>query len=225
MLFAKKIVFLQHQSLLTGSAGGMGGARDTKRRYGGGMSQKCVAVATSLAENGCNAWTDGDEWLTLQQQQNNNSEKNVDIDMALTATLKFGSNTTQAYDKEYKVTDFHIVSRRDYNKFCPEGNATCERLEVNIIGQVVKGEEVKDLKDLEMYEWYDLQTTKDGRLEICTSSVKASDSDTQHVICFENARCFSLSEHYDIGVARRRILLLGIEAESIHVDNVDLKRP
>ena len=136
--------------------------------------------------------------------------------MALTAVLQFGSNTTKRYYKQYMVSDCHIVHKRDYSKFCPKGNATCERLEVSI---VCPGRD-----DLEMYEWYDSQNAQEGRVVISTTSVKASDSDSEHIIYFENARCFCLSENYDISVARRRILQLAIEAESIHVDDVNFKR-
>ena len=40
------------------------------------------------------------------------------------------------------------------------------------------------------------------------------------VIYFEDAKCFSLSENYDINSSRRRNLTLAIEAESITVDDV-----
>lgn len=53
--------------------------------------------------------------------------------MALTAIIQFGNNTVKRYFKEYLVTDCHIVHRRNYNKFCPEGNGACERLEVSVV--------------------------------------------------------------------------------------------
>ena len=37
---------------------------------------------------------------------------------------------------------------------------------------------------------------------------------------FEDAKCFSLSENYDINTSRRRTLKLAIEAETITVDDV-----
>lgn len=136
--------------------------------------------------------------------------------MALTAILQFGSNTTKRYYKQYMVSDCHFVHERKYSKSCPVGSASCERLEVSI---VCPGRD-----DLEMYEWYDSQNTQEGRIVITTTSVKASDGDSEHIVYFDNAHCFSLSEHYDISVARRRILKLAIEAETVHVDDVTFKR-
>ena len=138
------------------------------------------------------------------------------IDMALTAILQFGSNTTKRYYKQYMVSDCHIVHRRKYDKFCPKGSASCERLEVSIVSP--------GRDDLEMFEWYDSQNAQEGRIVITTTSVKASDSDSEHIIYFDNAHCFSLSEHYDIRSTRRRILKLAIEAETVHVDDVTFKR-
>ena len=57
------------------------------------------------------------------------------MDMALTAYLQFGSNVTRRYFKEYMVSDCHIVHKRKYNRFCPEGNAdgmVCEGYVVGI---------------------------------------------------------------------------------------------
>jgi hypothetical protein len=55
-------------------------------------------------------------------------------------------------------------------------------------------------------------------------SVKTSDFDAEHIIYFENARCFRLSEHYDASTNRRRIIKLAIEAEKICIDEVEFKR-
>lgn len=144
------------------------------------------------------------------------SNDKIIIDMALTAVLQFGSNTTKRYYKQYMVSDCHIVHKRKYSKFCPEGSASCERLEVSIVSP--------GRDDLEIFEWYDSQNAQEGRIVITTTSVKASDSDSEHIIYFENAHCFSLSENYDISVARRRIIKLAIEAETIHIDDITIKR-
>jgi hypothetical protein len=40
------------------------------------------------------------------------------------------------------------------------------------------------------------------------------------VLEFEDALCFSLAEHYDIGDSRRRMLRLGIMADRFSIDNV-----
>ena len=136
--------------------------------------------------------------------------------MALTARIQFGINASRRYFKEYLVSDCHIVHRKPYNKFCPEGDASCERLEVSV---VCPGRD-----DLDLYEWYDTQNAQEGRIVISTVTVKTSDGEAEHIVYFEGARCFSLTEDYDAGVNRRRILTLSIEAEHINVDDIDIKR-
>lgn len=138
------------------------------------------------------------------------------MDMALTAYLQFGSNVTRRYFKEYMVSDCHIVHKRKYNRFCPEGNAECERMEVSV---VCPGRD-----DLELYEWYDTQNAQEGRIIISTTTAKTTDADAEHIIYFDDARCFSLTEYYDADMTRRRILKLAIEASNIMVDDVEIKR-
>ncbi len=136
--------------------------------------------------------------------------------MALTAFIKFGNNSKEDYFKKYQLSDFHIVNQRRYNKFCPEGSARCERLEVSL--------DSPGRDDLDLYNWYDKQFSQEGCIEISTTTVKTSDEQSKHVIYFEDARCYGLSEQYDIGTNRRRILSLAIEAEIICVDDVKIKR-
>lgn len=136
--------------------------------------------------------------------------------MALTAYIEFGNNDSKRYFKQYMISDCYIVNEKPFNKFCPEGDASCERLEVSIISP--------GRDDLDLYEWYDTQNFQDGRIVITTMSVKTSDFDAEHIIYFENARCFSLSEHYDASTNRRRIIKLAIEAEKICVDEIEFNR-
>ena len=69
--------------------------------------------------------------------------------MALTAYIEFGNNDSKRYFKQYMISDCYIVNEKPFNKFCPEGNASCERLEVSIISP--------GRDDLDLYEWYDTQ--------------------------------------------------------------------
>ena len=100
--------------------------------------------------------------------------------------------------------------------YCPEGSAQCERLEVSVI--------CPGRDDLDLYEWFDTQNAQEGRIVISATTIKTSDGNAEHVICFEDAHCFSLTEDYDAGTTRRRILKLAIEAEKISVDDVEIKR-
>ena len=136
--------------------------------------------------------------------------------MALIAVLEFGNNNIGRYHKQYHVSDCHIVHSRRYNLYCPEGSANCERLEVSV---VCPGRD-----DLDLYEWFGTKNTQEGRIVISTTTAKNPDGNAEHIVYFEGAHCFSLTEDYDAGTTRRRILKLAIEAEKISVDDVNVKR-
>ena len=74
--------------------------------------------------------------------------------------------------------------------------------------------------DLNLFEWYDSQGVQSGRIVISLAAEAKLDESDAQVIYFEDAKCFSLSEKYDINSSRRRNLTLAIEAESITVDDV-----
>lgn len=134
--------------------------------------------------------------------------------MAFTATLEFGDNNIKRYAKKYLVADCRFLFERPYNGFSPEGAARCERVEVVV---VAPGKE-----DLGLFEWFYSQGVRDGRLVLSLQSV-TSDEDIQYLY-FDEAKCFSLSECYDVDTAKRRLLKLGIMAEKITIDDVAFKR-
>lgn len=134
--------------------------------------------------------------------------------MALTAVLEFGDNSIKRYSKHYLVSDCRLMFARPFNGFSPEGAARCERVEVTVVAPG------KD--DLGLIEWFSTQGVQNGRLVISlTNEVKADEADAQ-ILYFEGAKCFSLSEFYDINVSRRRLLKLAIGAESLEIDGVTL---
>ena len=135
--------------------------------------------------------------------------------MALTAVLEFGDNSIKRYSKQYMVADCRLVFNRPYNAFCPQGVARCERLELSVIAP---GKE-----DLGMFEWFTRQNLQDGRLIITMSGGVQETLDTQ-ILYFEDAKCFSLSEYYDINLSRRRLLKLAVGAEKIEIDDVTFER-
>ena len=136
--------------------------------------------------------------------------------MALSAVLEFGDNNIKRYSKHYLVSDCRFVFARSYNGFSPEGATRCERVEVTVVAPG------KD--DLGLIEWFSSQDVQNGRIVISLSNdLKDNDSDTQ-IFYFEEAKCFSLSEYYDINVSRRRILKLAISAETMEIDGVTLNR-
>lgn len=131
--------------------------------------------------------------------------------MALQAVLEFGDNSIQRYSKQYLVSDCRFVFDRSYNEFRPEGAAYCDRIEVVIIAP--------GKTDLSLFEWFANQGEMSGRISISLSiESKFDDTDTQ-MLFFEDAKCFSLSECYDVDNSRRRLLRLGILAERIKIDN------
>lgn len=132
--------------------------------------------------------------------------------MALLAALEFGDNNIGRYSKSYLVSNCRFVFKRPFNSFRPEGMARCDRLELDVIAP--------GKNDLNLFDWYENQGVQSGRIVISLAAeAKLNEQDAQ-VVFFENAKCFSLSESYDINSSRRRNLKLAIEAESIMVDNI-----
>ena len=136
--------------------------------------------------------------------------------MALTAVLEFGDNNIKRYSKQYLVSDCRFVFARANNGFSPEGDTRCERVEVTV---VAPGKE-----DLGLIEWFSSQEVQNGRIVISlTNDLRDNDTDTQ-VLYFEEAKCFSFSEYYDINISRRRLLKLAISAERMEIDGVTLQQ-
>ena len=136
--------------------------------------------------------------------------------MALTAVLEFGDNSIERYSKRYLVSDRRLLFARPYTGFSPKGAARCERVEVTVIAP--------GRDDLGLIDWFSTQGVQNGRLVISLANEgKADDADAQ-ILYFEEAKCFSLSEYYDISVNRRRLLKLAISAETMEIDGVSLHR-
>ena len=135
--------------------------------------------------------------------------------MALTAVLEFGDNSIKRYSKSYMIADCQFVFERPCNQYAPEGVAKCERIELEVIAP---GRE-----DLGLYEWYSAQSVQNGRLTIDINNGGTGDTDVQ-TLYFEEARCFSLSEYYDISTSRRRMIKLAIIAEEVSLDDIRFVR-
>lgn len=134
--------------------------------------------------------------------------------MALTAVLEFGDNSIKRYSKQYLVADCQLVFDRPHNAYSPGGAARCERIELEVIAP---GKE-----DLGLFDWYASQSVQNGRLIISLMGNSLNTADSQ-ILYFEEAKCFSLSEYYDINSSRRRTLKLSICAEEINVEDVQFK--
>lgn len=136
--------------------------------------------------------------------------------MALTAVLEFGDNNIKRYSKQYLVSDFRLLYARPYNEFSPEGTARCERVELTV---VAPGRE-----DLSLFDWFSTQSVQSGRLFISLSNDGKLDTEDAQILYFEEAKCFSLSEVYDVDRSRRRQLKLAIGADKIEIDDVTFNR-
>ena len=73
-------------------------------------------------------------------------------------------------------------------------------------------------------EWFSTQSVQSGRIVFCLTNEATINDDDAQIIYFEDAKCFSLSEFYDINVSRRRLLKLALSAESLEIDGVTLNR-
>ena len=119
--------------------------------------------------------------------------------MALLAALEFGDNNIGRYSKSYLVSDCRFVFNRPYNSYRPEGMARCERLELEVIAP--------GKNDLNLFDWYDKQGVQSGRIVISLAAEAKLDEKDAQIIYFEDAKCFSLSENYDINTSRRENFL------------------
>ena len=136
--------------------------------------------------------------------------------MALSAVLEFGDNNIKRYSKHYLLSDCRFLFARPYNGFTPESVTRCERIEVTVIAPG------KD--DHNLVEWFSCQSVQRGRIVISlTNESNNSESDAQ-ILYFEDAKCFCLSETYDISTSRRRLMKLAISAETFEMDGLTFNR-
>lgn len=133
--------------------------------------------------------------------------------MALIAVLEFGDNSIRRYTKQYLLSDCRFVFDRPYNAFSPERPAHCERIEVVVIAP--------GKSDLGLFQWFSEQENREGRIAISLISDVAQNETEPQVVYFENARCLSLSEMYDIDNSCRRLIKLAIISDKIEIEDVE----
>ncbi len=112
----------------------------------------------------------------------------------------------------YDVVECKCHFKRHHNFYLPDANAICDKMELTI---VAPGKE-----DLNLYEWYIDQTSHSGKITFDLTTVSNNGAQATKEIFFEDAECFSISENYDIGKQRRRLLILEIIADRITVEDV-----
>jgi hypothetical protein len=133
--------------------------------------------------------------------------------MALIAVLEFGDNSIRRYTKQYLLSDCRFVFDRPYNAFSPERPAHCERIEVVVIAP--------GKSDLGLFQWFSEQENREGRIAISLISDVAQNETEPQVVYFENGRCLSLSEMYDIDNSSRRLIKLAIISDKIEIEDVE----
>ena len=136
--------------------------------------------------------------------------------MAISAVIEFGSNDVKRYNNRYLVSDCRFLFARPYNGFTPSRPTRCERIEVTVIAP---GKE-----DLTLIKWFSSQDVLSGRIVIGMPNDNSQNSADTQELYFEAAKCFSLSEVYDIDVSRRRQFKIALTAESIETDGVTFNR-
>ena len=136
--------------------------------------------------------------------------------MALSAVLEFGNNDVKRYTKRYLVSDCRFLFSRPYNGFSPSGAPRCERIELTIVAPG------KD--DLELVKWFAEQDVQSGRIVIGLPGDNNWESSDTQILYFDSAKCFSLSEVYDVDSSRRRLLKLATGPEHLEIDGITFKR-
>lgn len=136
--------------------------------------------------------------------------------MALSAKLFLGNNQMGTYSHTYDVVECTYHFYRHHNRRFPDTKAKLDRAEITVIAP---GKE-----DTNLYEWYIEQIVNSGKIVFDLTAISEHTPQPTKVLTFENATCFSIAEHYDIGKQRRRQLRLEIMAEEIVVENVTFKQ-
>lgn len=131
------------------------------------------------------------------------------------ASLQFGDNGVHIYSKDFLVAECNCHFTRCHNHFRPDGNARCDKIILQI---VAPGKE-----DLSLFEWYADASVQSGRIVFNMAFKGGLEEDIKEVL-FEDARCLSLAEYYDIESSSRRTLVLEIVPEKIKIDSVEFNR-
>jgi len=121
------------------------------------------------------------------------------IVMSLSAKLKLGDYNTGAYDRIYSV----VNCTYKLSKYKSESK---ERIAGTLVDMVVR---VPEEKDLALYEWYTDMRSHSGCILIDFSDPKYTDG--KRKIVFDDARCYSISEDYDIHATKKGIRFLKLK--------------
>lgn len=128
--------------------------------------------------------------------------------MSLSARLYIGDNSSSNYTKEYLVARCEVKVARHHN--APDSVPRCDEVILSVVAPT------KD--DLDLFEWYIDQTTLSGKIVVDLTNQSARYDVTERTFKFEDAKCFSIAEHYDIGETNRHQLRLGIMMSELEIE-------
>lgn len=132
--------------------------------------------------------------------------------MSLSAYLYIGDNLSSHYTKTYPVTQCKVEVSRHHNSYLPDADPKCKVVLLSVIAP--------SKEDLDLFEWYIDQTTLSGKIVIDLTNQSAKYDITERTFKFENAKCFSIAETYDISSTHRHQLTLGIMTQKLEIDEV-----
>ena len=132
--------------------------------------------------------------------------------MAILAHLKFGNNALERYEKEYLAISVTSKFSREYSGIRPGSAIRCIIYTVEVIAP--------ESVDLDLYGWYIDDESREGCIEM--EETLRNDSIHRRTLKFENARCYSLIERYDITERHRRRLLLEFSATSTATEGLQI---
>lgn len=150
-------------------------------------------------------------FLDLDNPRYNSTKKER---MSLVAILKFNeiAKDSNGKDEEFDVITCRYHFSRHYNYFMPDTDALCDKVELTV--------RASEYYAFKLYDWYISQSSLKGSIEFKYTEIDESNATTK-TLSFEDAKCFSLSEIYDI--SNKRLLKLEFMASKITVGGVEFK--
>lgn len=135
--------------------------------------------------------------------------------MSLFANLYLGDNASGTYTHTYQVVQCQVKVSRHHNSYTPDGNPRCDQLILSVIAP--------NKDDLMLFEWYIDQTSLSGKVVIDLANQSAKYDITERTFKFEDAKCFSMVETYDISDTNRHQLKLGIMVKKLEIDETEFQ--
>lgn len=135
--------------------------------------------------------------------------------MSLFANLYLGDNHAGIYTNEYQIVQCQVKVSRHHNSYTPDGRPRCDQLILSVIAP--------NKDDLILFEWYIDQTSLSGKVVVDLANQSAKYDVTERTFKFEDAKCFSICETYNINDSNRHQLKLGIMVKKLEIDEMEFQ--